>query len=245
MGGLVLSLFDLTGNFVKPWAEAGFKTLCVDTQHRIRAPLPGTLNVDLSTIGPLLVALQQRGYGPKDIAFLACWPVCTDVAVSGARDFRTKGLRRLAASVEQFATCQELAELVECPYMIENPVSAMATHWRKPDHYFHPHHFAGFEPADNYTKLTCIWSGNGFVMPEAFPLLDAAEPDDRIHNPPRVGSREFSVGNPDGVCPCRLPRECVARERRSMSSAPRFFNSPQPPAKATVKLVTPDDVEPC
>ena len=31
--GLVLSLFDLTGNMVKPWAEAGYDTLCIDIQR--------------------------------------------------------------------------------------------------------------------------------------------------------------------------------------------------------------------
>lgn len=197
--GLVLSLFDLTGNFVRPWADAGHETLCIDIEHSIRAPKPGTLNCDLRTVGPLLVALAGRGIAPRDIAFLACFPPCTDVAVSGARDFRAKGLRRLAASIEFFATCQELASLVECPWFIENPVSSIATHWRKPDHYFDPHDFAGHEPADHYTKRTCLWAGGGFVMPDAFPLLDAGAPDDRIHKaPPGAGRAAFRSSTPMG-----------------------------------------------
>lgn len=34
---IVISLFDLTGNMVRPWAEAGYECWCFDIQH----PLPG------------------------------------------------------------------------------------------------------------------------------------------------------------------------------------------------------------
>jgi hypothetical protein len=211
--GLVLSLFDLTGNMVRPWAEAGYDTLCVDIEHSIRAPRPGALNCDLRTVGPLLVALAQRGITPADIAFLACFPPCTDVAVSGARDFRMKGLRRLAASIEFFATCQEIAELVDCPWMIENPVSAIATHWRKPDHYFHPHDFAGLEPSDHYVKKTALWTGGGFVMPDAFPLMDAGPPDDRIYKaPPGAGRAAFRSATPMGFARAVFRANAPAQE---------------------------------
>jgi integrase len=33
----VVSLCDLTGNMVRPWADAGHDCLCLDTQHSIRA----------------------------------------------------------------------------------------------------------------------------------------------------------------------------------------------------------------
>jgi hypothetical protein len=178
---MMLSLFDKTGNMARPWAEAGHETLCVDIEHSIRAPKAGTLNCDLSSVGPLLMALADRGHKLSDIAFLACFPPCTDVAVSGARDFQLKGLRRLAASISFFATCQEIASLVRCPWMIENPVSTMSTYWRKPDHVFHPADYTGFEMGDNYTKKTCLWTGNGFVMPEANRLPGLPPSDDRIH----------------------------------------------------------------
>lgn len=53
------------------------------------------------------------------------------------------------------------------PYLIENPVSTVATYWRKPDHQFDPCDYGGYlDPAgDYYTKKTCLWTGNGFVMP--------------------------------------------------------------------------------
>ncbi|MGE3709603.1 MAG: hypothetical protein AB7G35_08020 [Hyphomicrobiaceae bacterium] len=56
--------------------------------------------------------------------------------------------------------------------MIENPVGTLATYWREPDYTFHPVHYAGYAPdpfADEYTKKTCLWTGNGFVMPDRRP----------------------------------------------------------------------------
>lgn len=214
MTRLVLSLFDYTGNMVKPWAEAGYETLCVDTQHSLRAPKPGTLKCDLTTVGPLLVELSRRGYALSDIRILFGFPVCTDVAVSGARDFTTKGLRALASSVERFATCQELSELVDCPFMFENPVSTMSTYWRKPDHTFDPSDYTGFELADNYSKKTCLWTGNGFVMPEANKAPGLPAPDNRIHFA-GGGSSDFRSKTPMGFARA----VCLANHQPQMTEA--------------------------
>src|SRR5437660_6175840 len=52
--------------------------------------------------------------------------------------------------------------------MIENPVSTVSTYWRKPDYSFDPCEYGGYlnPPGDAYTKKTCLWTGNGFVMPQ-------------------------------------------------------------------------------
>ena len=194
--GLVLSLFDYTGNMVKPWADAGFDTLCVDLLHSYRKPEPGTMAADLMTVGPLLVGLAERDYSLSDIVMLFGFPVCTDVANSGNRDKTAKGLRALARSVDMFATCREFSSLVDCPFMFENPVGSMATYWRKPDHYFHPGDYADWEPQDNYTKYTSLWTGNGFVMPPEARGDHHPPMDDRIHKAPpgtgRAGERSVT-----------------------------------------------------
>ena len=61
-----------------------------------------------------------------------------------------------------------LAEWTGAPYLIENPVSTVSTYWRAPDHTFDPCDYGGYliPPGDAYTKKTCLWTGNGFVMPE-------------------------------------------------------------------------------
>jgi hypothetical protein len=60
---------------------------------------------------------------------------------------------------------------------------------RKPNHYFHPWQYTGFELGDNYTKKTCIWSGNGFVMPEPKIVEGLPPPDNRIHAAPPTEDR--------------------------------------------------------
>jgi hypothetical protein len=67
--------------------------------------------------------------------------------------------------------------------MIENPVSVISSQYRKPDYMFQPCDYGGYLPEDDvsphpdiipardaYTKKTCLWAGNGFVMPEARPV---------------------------------------------------------------------------
>jgi hypothetical protein len=97
-----------------------------------------------------------------------CFPPCTDVAVSGARWFKQKGLGALIRSLQLFDASVRIAEWTKAPYMIENPISAVSTHWRKPDHIFDPCDYGGYlKPAgDAYTKRTCLWTGGEFIMPK-------------------------------------------------------------------------------
>lgn len=210
MKPFALFLFDRTTTIAQPWREAGFETLSVDIQHPLRTPAEGCLSIDLSTPGPLLVALNRMGKTPADVRFMGCFPPCTHVAVSGARDFAIKGLRALAQSVEFFATCQEVAELIVGEWFIENPVSSMASHWRKPDYYFHPADFTGFCLGDNYTKRTSLWASDGFIMPPENKAPGLPPPDDRIHKASPNGRRgdvrsEFPAGFSAAVCAANLP----------------------------------------
>lgn len=181
MTGLVLSLFDLTGNMVKPWAEAGYDTLCIDMQR------DGT---------DILRWLPPR----REYKIVFAFPPCTNLAVSGARWFKDKGLAGLGSAIELIERARDICEWSGAPWMLENPIGTLASYWRKPDHAFHPWQFAGHEPSDNYTKKTCLWTGNGFVMPKAFPLLDAGAPDDRIHKaPPSAERANFRSATPMGL----------------------------------------------
>lgn len=156
-------LFDRTGNMARPWADAGFLCYCVDIQHAKGEHADGNI---------IYVGADARywrvPHGAR-VIFTACFPPCTHVAVSGARWFKGKGLRLLSESIELFAVASELCEWSGSPYMIENPVSVVSSHWRKPDHSFHPWHYAGHLDdiqEENTTKHTCLWTGGGFVMPE-------------------------------------------------------------------------------
>lgn len=158
----------------QPWAEAGYLCYCVDIEHE-----PGeTREGNIIKVGAdMLDWMPPRG----DIAAAAFFPPCTDVAVSGARWFKDKGLGRLVGALKLFEASVRIAEWTDAPYFIENPVSTVSSYWRKPDYSFHPHEYSGYRGGENdsYTKKTCLWTGGGFVMPE--PVGNGIEPDNRIH----------------------------------------------------------------
>lgn len=196
MKDIILCLYDLTGNMARPWVEAGYTAVLVDMQH----PTGVTESDGVIRIG---ADIRNGWLPPREmidrIAFVAAFPPCDHLAVSGARWFRGKGLRKLALSVDLFATAAELCEWLDVPYIIENPVSTISTYWRKPDAVFHPHHFTLLEPDDNYTKQTCLWTGGGFVMPESCHDFTLGRPDDRIHKaPPGPARANFRSATPLG-----------------------------------------------
>lgn len=165
---IVLSLCDYTGNAVAPWAAAGYECWIVDLQHPAGQ---GALVDNVMRIGAD-VTLWQPPAGVQ-VVFCMAWPPCTHLAVSGARWFKGKGLRALAESIQIVAACSEICEATGAPYLLENPVSTLATYWRKPDFTYNPSDYAGYaqSPADEaYTKKTCLWIGGGFVMPPARPV---------------------------------------------------------------------------
>jgi len=171
---LVISLFDFSGKMVAPWAEAGFTCYCVDLQH----PLGETRDGNIIRVGADIREWLPP-YAPVRILF--AFPPCTDVAVSGARWFKDKGLGGLIDALELFDAALRLAEWTGAPYLIENPVSVVSSCWRKPDYIFNPCDYGGYfdPPVDPYTKKTCLWTGNGFVMPKPHPV--AAEHGSRMH----------------------------------------------------------------
>lgn len=194
----VIALYSKTDTIVRPWVDAGFRAVLVDLQH----PEGETTDGLLTRIG----ADMMSWYPPKwlarsEVAMVAAFPPCDHLAVSGARWFAGKGLGKLADSIRLFERAAYWCEWFDAPYFIENPVSTISSYWRKPDHTFHPSYFTRFAAEDHYTKKTCLWTGNGFVMPETAiaPELAATEPDDRIHKaPPSDGRSDFRSATPAG-----------------------------------------------
>lgn len=161
-GAIVLSLCDRTGNMVRPWLDAGHECWIVDLQHPAGEHRDGRLvrvGADLRTWLP-----PRREYL---IAF--AFPPCTNLSVSGARWFKEKGLAGLSEGIAVVERAALICQWAECPWMLENPISVLSSYWRKPDAIVHPWQFAGADPAENYTKATCLWAGGGFQMPAATP----------------------------------------------------------------------------
>lgn len=158
---IVISLFDYTTNMVRPWALAGCLCYCVDVKHPAGEQREG----NIVRVGADILEWLPP-YAKVKILF--AFPPCTHVAASGARWFKDKGLGALVDALQLFDATLRLAEWTKSPYMIENPVSTISTYWRKPDHTFHPCDYGGYgsDSRDGYTKKTCLWTGNGFIMPK-------------------------------------------------------------------------------
>lgn len=162
----VLALYSKTTNAVQPWLDAGYQAIIVDIQHPPGEHWDGNLcrvGADILTYTPPI----------RDYAFCCAFPPCTDLAVSGARWFRGKGLKSLANALLLVDRGRELCEWTGAPWYFENPVSTISSYYRKPDYTFNPCDYAGYLDApdqDAYTKKTCLWTGGGYVMPEPKPV---------------------------------------------------------------------------
>lgn len=161
----VLSLCDHSGVMVEPWAKAGYECIIVDLLH----PLGSSTHGNITRVGAdVLQYLPHR----KEYVAAFAFPVCRNLAVSGARWFKEKGLRGLIEGLELVERCRLICEWTGALWMLENPVGTLSTYWRKPDHIFNPNEFGGYliPPGDAYTKKTCLWTGGGFVMPAPKPV---------------------------------------------------------------------------
>lgn len=210
MKNIALFLCDFTGVMAQPWLEAGYDCILVDPQHPAGSSyrwFDDKRENAVTRIGhiidsPWVWSKIRDALNTHNIVFVAGFPPCTDLAVSGARWFEEK---RKADPAVQFKAmqvvheCRVIGELSGAPWMIENPVSQISTLWRKPDHSFHPYQFSNYCESDNYTKKTCLWTGGGFVMPKESRNRFIGEPDDRIHKaPPGEGRANFRSATPAG-----------------------------------------------
>jgi hypothetical protein len=161
--GTVLSLCDRTCRAALPWAEAGFRCICVDIEAG-ESPHPNieTVRADLRWWLP-----------PRETyVFAMAWPPCTHFAVSGARWFADKGISALIEGLELVERCRSILEWIGCPWLLENPVGTLGSYWRQPDYAFNPNEFAGYldDPSSEaYTKKTCLWTGGAFVCRRVSP----------------------------------------------------------------------------
>jgi hypothetical protein len=186
--GIVLSLYDFTGEALKPWAEAGYECYAFDIQHKGWTNGEDDINyikMDLHNINN--IETLRSWFSEENVVFGMAFPVCTDLAVSGAAHFKAKAARdpefQIKAS-NHARWCASLFDALNVPYFIENPVSRLSTLWRKPNYSFHPYEYGEYipdseaehprwpdyiAPKDGYTKKTCLWTGGGFRMPHRLP----------------------------------------------------------------------------
>lgn len=99
-------------------------------------------------------------------------PPCTHLAVSGARWFKDK----IEEQKEALAFVRALLNAPISRIVLENPVSIISTHVRKPDQIIQPWMFGHGE-----TKATCLWLKN---LPLLTPTDVVAGREARVHRMP-------------------------------------------------------------
>lgn len=161
----VVSLFERSGNMVRPWLENGYRAVTVDMQEAPSQPGRTHIRADVLSL--------DAGFAAQfDPVCVFAFPPCTHLASSGARWFKAKGLGALIQSLQMVDKARAICEASGAPWMLENPVGTLSTYWRDPDLMFDPYQFAGWAPdeaADGYTKRTCLWVGGGFLPPDTRP----------------------------------------------------------------------------
>lgn len=103
---------------------------------------------------------------------MICHPPCTHLAVSGARWFKDKKQEQIEAL--EFVKCLMSAPINKIA--LENPISIISTHFRKPDQIIQPWQFGHPE-----TKATCLWLKN---LPKLIPTNIVSGRSHRIHEMP-------------------------------------------------------------
>jgi len=132
----ILSLCDFSGEWVKPYRDAGYTVMQIDLKH----------GQDVR-----LFEYPGQVYG------ILAAPVCTMFASSGARWKRTpeeikEALALVDACLRFVAVCKPKF------WALENPVGTLIRYLGKPQFYFNPCDYG-----DPYTKKTCLWGD--FIPP--------------------------------------------------------------------------------
>ena len=184
---LVVSLFDRTGNWPRPWAEDRASNHAVLTVDQAGVPegfgYPGRIHVEVDLSNPLtydtiMRLVSQAGWEARRRVLLIAVP-CTDFAASGARYFKEKDADgRTQASVALVRAALRFKSQFIRPgtsdiWVLENPVGRIAKLVPELGPYsliFNPCDYGGYlnPPGDDYTKRTCLW-GN-FTRPPFKPV---------------------------------------------------------------------------
>jgi hypothetical protein len=174
---IFIGLYSKSEIVAAPWAESGIECHLFDLKSEDRTEGNFIFHGgDIREKTKVLAELVRN----NNVVFIAAFPPCTDMAISGAAHFEKKALNDSlfwARSMELVFIARDFAEISGAPYFIENPMSMISTLWRKPDYKFSPNEYGGylpeghqhklfpeiFPPRDAYKKETWLWTGGGVL----------------------------------------------------------------------------------
>ena len=204
----IICLYDNSGIMAKPWVQGGVNASCYDIKNRYsqeRFNNGARLNmvdfdINTETLTRCARAINRIDY--TEIKLVFAFVPCTDLAVSGARWFSAKRERDpdfQQKAVQRALDAIQFAKDLGAEWMVENPVSVLANKkfLGKPDYTFHPYEYGGYlddneaehplypdyiAPKDAYSKKTCLWTSDGFIMPEKKPVPCESYGNSRQHS---------------------------------------------------------------
>ncbi len=148
----ILSLFDHSGEWPRPYLEAGHAVWSVDLKR----------GHDVST----LTSDEVREHFGGEVDGILAAPPCTHFTVSGAQYWAAKDAdgRTDAMLALVDATLRLVGDLRPRFWALENPVGRLATRLRpnlgRPKLIWQPHWYG-----DAYTKRTCLWGDFNADLP--------------------------------------------------------------------------------
>jgi len=147
---IILSLFDTTGSWSKPYLDAGYKVIRVDIKD----------GIDILT-------WDYMQYPKGQVVGILAAPPCTDFSVSGAQYWPAKdqdGTTGYAVSLVK-KTIEIIQHFQPQFFAIENPVGRIA---KLVPELGKPYYFQPYEFGDPWTKKTGIWGS--FTLPAKNPV---------------------------------------------------------------------------
>lgn len=157
----ILSLFDHSGNWSKPYREAGYNVIQIDKK-----------------LGQDILTWDYKQLG-EVYGILAAVP-CTDYAISGARHFEQKDKDGRTEESNKLVkkTLEIIAYFNPKFWVIENPMSRI--HKLNPElgqvkYKFHPYELAQYDPNprdSQYQKTTWLWGEFAPPVKKPLPNID-------------------------------------------------------------------------
>jgi hypothetical protein len=139
----IISLCDYSGNWCKPYRDAGYEVIQVDLKF-----------------GQDIRLLKYM----DDVYGVLAAPPCTHFSVSGAQYWKKKGDVALLEGLALVDACLRFIVATRPVFWaLENPVGRLKDYIGKPTMYFNPCDYG-----DPYTKKTCLWGK--FNMPVKHPV---------------------------------------------------------------------------
>lgn len=140
----ILSLCDFTGEWSRPYREAGYDVRQVDLKRGDDVRLFEAL--------------------PYPVRGILAAPPCTEFASSGARWWAEKGEAKLLEALSIVDACLRIVTIHRPQWwVLENPIGRLSRYLGPPRMTFDPCDYG-----DCYTKRTCLWGD--FAMPLKQPV---------------------------------------------------------------------------